>query len=144
MKERKFGLNTALELHNKLLNIYKSQYDKLTKARKKRIKVQNLPENLSIDLHLDGNEGDLPPIHALEGDEDSKLEPEETIAERIKLNPQKKKPTTTGLKILFSNKVLTRLPILLAQIKAGNNSYKLKYQHNKITEKVYSNLIKPL
>ena len=52
-----------------------------------------------------------------------------------------------GLKILTPNKLLTRLPILLAQIKAGNNSYKLKnkirqilyllYQHNKITKKVY-------
>ena len=31
-----------------------------------------------------------------------------------------------GLKILTSNKLLTRFPILLAQIKAGNNSYKLK------------------
>ena len=31
-----------------------------------------------------------------------------------------------GLKILTPNKLLTRLPILLAQIKAGNNSYKLK------------------
>ena len=29
-----------------------------------------------------------------------------------------------GLKILTRNKLLTRLPILLAQIKAGNNSYK--------------------
>ena len=43
-------------------------------------------------------------------------------------------------KILTSNKLLTRLPVFLAQIKAGNNSYKLKikirqvlnllYQHN--------------
>ena len=59
-----------------------------------------------------------------------------------------------GLKILTPNKLLTRLPILLAQIKAGNNSYKLKneirqilyllYQHNKITKKVYNNLIKSL
>ena len=31
-----------------------------------------------------------------------------------------------GLKIVTPNKLLTRLPILLAQIKAGNNSYKLK------------------
>ena len=31
-----------------------------------------------------------------------------------------------GLKILTPNKLLPRLPILLAQIKAGNNSYKLK------------------
>ena len=57
-----------------------------------------------------------------------------------------------GLKILTSNKLLSRLPILLAQIKAGNNSWKLKYeisqimyllyQHNKITKRVYNNLIK--
>ena len=59
-----------------------------------------------------------------------------------------------GFTILTPNKLLTRLPILLAQIKAGNNSYKLKieitqilyllYQHNKITKKVYNNLIKSL
>ena len=30
------------------------------------------------------------------------------------------------LKTVTPNKLLTRLPILLAQIKAGNNSYKLK------------------
>ena len=46
-----------------------------------------------------------------------------------------------GLKILTPIKLLTRLSILLAQIKAGNNSYKLKneirqvlyllYQHKK-------------
>ena len=57
-----------------------------------------------------------------------------------------------ALKVLTLNKLLTRLPILLAQIKAGNNSYKLKnetiqilylfYRHNKITKKVYNNLIK--
>ena len=51
-----------------------------------------------------------------------------------------------GLKILTPNKLLTRLPILLARIKAGNNSYKLKneikkilnllHQHNKITKKL--------
>ena len=52
-----------------------------------------------------------------------------------------------GVKIL-----LTRLPILLAQIRAGNNFHKLKneirqilyllYHHNKIIKKVYNNLIK--
>ena len=56
-----------------------------------------------------------------------------------------------GLKILTPDKLLTRLLILLAQIKAGKNSYKLKneirqilcllHQHNKITKKVYNNLI---
>ena len=85
---------------------------------------------------------------ALEGDEEVKVESEETIAERIKLNPRKRKNTGTGIKFLTPNKLLTRLPILLVQIKAGNNSYKLKteirqilylsYQHNKITKKIYN------
>ena len=57
-------------------------------------------------------------------------------------------------KILTPNKLLTRLPTLLAQIKAQKNSYKLKneirkilyllYQHNKITKKGFNNLMKSL
>ena len=42
---------------------------------------------------------------------------QETIAKRMQFNPWKK--TGTGLKILTPK---TRLPILLAQIKSGNNS----------------------
>ena len=59
-----------------------------------------------------------------------------------------------GIKLFTPNKLLKRIPILLAQIKAGNNPYKLKteirktlyflYQHNKITKKVYNNLNKSL
>ena len=59
-----------------------------------------------------------------------------------------------GLKFLTQNKLLSKLPIWLAQIKAGNNSCKPKseirqilyllYQENKITKKVYNNLIKSL
>ena len=82
----------------------------------------------------------------LQGDEEQvKSEPKETAAERVKRNCWKKQKTGTGLKILTPNK-------LLAKIKAGDNSYKLKneirqilyllYQHNKITQKVYDNLIK--
>ena len=129
---------------NKLLNIYKTQYDKLTKARKKEIKVQNVPENLPIDLYLD----DLPP---LEDDEGLKSEPEEIIAEKMKLKPREEKIIGTGLKFLTPNKFLTKLPpISLARIKTGNNSYELKieirqilylfYQHNRITKKHYNNL----
>ena len=57
-------------------------------------------------------------------------------------------------KRIKNNKLLTRLPILLVQIKAGNKSCKLKigirqilyllYPHNKITKKVHNNLIKSL
>ena len=58
------------------------------------------------------------------------------------------------IKKLASKKLLPRLPILLAQMKARNNSNNLKYeirkmlyllyQHNKITKKVHNNLIKLL
>ena len=37
-----------------------------------------------------------------------------------------------GLKVLTPNKLLTRLSILLAQIKAGKNSYKLKNEVKQI------------
>ena len=84
-----------------------------------------MPENLAINLYLDEDEDDSLPIPPpLGDDEEIKLEPEETIPERVKLNLWK--ITGTGLKILTPNKLLIRLPILLVQKKAGNNSYKLK------------------
>ena len=82
---------------------------------------------------LEGDEN-VPPMPPLVGDEQEKEE--------------------KGIKLLTSNKLLTRLPVLLAQIKAGNNSYKLEneiieilyllYYHNKITKTIYNNLIKSL
>ena len=57
----------------------------------------------------------------------------------------------TGLKILTLNQMLKRLPIALAQIKAGNNSESLLneirqivyslYRSKQITKKVYNNII---
>ena len=119
-------INTASKLYNKLLNICTTQYDILSEDQKKKTNVLNGPENLTLDFVED----DLPPMPPLEGDEEVKLEPEESIVERVKLNPrkrkEKKKKTGTGLKILTPNKLLTRLLILLTQIKAGNNSKQFK------------------
>ena len=56
----------------------------------------------------------------------------------------------TGLKILTPKQMLQRLPIALAQVKAGNNLNEIKqiiyslYQSKEITKKVYNNLIKSL
>ena len=57
-----------------------------------------------------------------------------------------------GLKILTPSQMLNRLPITLAQLKAGNNSEKLKneirqllyslYRSKNVTKQVYNNLIK--
>ena len=59
-----------------------------------------------------------------------------------------------GVKILTPNQMLKRLPITLAQIKAGNNSESLLneirqivyslYRSKEITEKVYNNIIKSI
>ena len=42
-----------------------------------------------------------------------------------------------GFKNSTPNKLLTRLPILLAQIKAGNSSYKLKIEIRQILYLLY-------
>ena len=58
-----------------------------------------------------------------------------------------------GLKILNNKQMLNRLPILLAQIEAGNNSNKLKnetrqiyslYRSKALTKTVYNKLIKSI
>ena len=59
-----------------------------------------------------------------------------------------------GLKILNSKQMLNRVPILLAQIQAGNNSIKLKneirqilfslYRSKVLTKTAYNNLIKSI
>ena len=56
-----------------------------------------------------------------------------------------------GLKILTPSQMLSRLPISLAQLKAGNNSEKLKneirqilyslYRSQKLTKEIYKSLI---
>ena len=45
-----------------------------------------------------------------------------------------------GLKILTPQQMITRLPILLAQLKAGNNSQKLK-KPKKIGKTIYNSLM---
>ena len=57
----------------------------------------------------------------------------------------------TGLKIITPSQMLKRLPIALAQVKAGNNSESLLneirqivyslYRSKEITKKVYNNII---
>ena len=71
-----------------------------------------------------------------------------TILEAKKLATEQE---GTGLKILTPNQMLKRLPIALAQVKAGNNSERLLneirqivyslYRSKEITKKVYNNII---
>ena len=72
------------------------------------------------------------------------LESEESVAERRNQQGE-------GVKILTPNQLLSRLPISLAQLKAGNNSEELKneirqllyslYRSKKLTKQIYKSLI---
>ena len=72
------------------------------------------------------------------------------IVEEI-LEFNKQNQSGKGLKILTPNQMLSRLPISLAQLKAGNNSEKLKneirqilyslYRSEKLTKQLYKSLV---
>ena len=112
-------------------------HDKKRKLGNKYDPINLFIEKYNYDVWLESEESpnttktdekstDLPPMLPLEGDD-----------EEVKEGKR--------LKILTPKKFLTRLPVLLAQIKARNNSYKLKsefkqilyllYQQNKVTKK---------
>ena len=73
------------------------------------------------------------------------------INEILDFNKEIKKQQGSGLKILTPNQMLSRLPISLAHLKAGNNSEKLKneikqllyslYRFKKLKKQLYKSLI---
>ena len=119
---------TASYLYDNVLNIYTSQYDKLSKAQKKKIKSLNRAENVAPDLYLDADEDDLPPMLRLEDDEKVKSEPEKASAEWVKLSPRKN--TGTWLKILTSRKLLTRL----FKFSSTNKNWKQSIENEKLNQ----------
>ena len=76
----------------------------------------------------------------------------EIVREILKFNKQNQEGK--GIKILTPNQMLSRLPISLVQLQAGNNSKKLKKEIRQLlyslcrsknmTKQVYNNLIKPI
>ena len=74
------------------------------------------------------------------------------VEEILKFNKKIQKQSGEGLKILTPSQMLSRLPISLAQLEAGNNSQKLKneirqlvyslYRSRNMTKQMYNNLIK--
>ena len=86
-------------------------------------------------------------------DEVSKVKENEKIIDTVEriLELNNDKESGKGLKILTPDQMLSRLPITLAQLKAGNNSEKLKneirqllyslYRSKKLTKQLYKSLI---
>ena len=89
-------------------------------------------------------------------EEERKIEEPDKIVKIVDeiLRFTKQKQEGQGIKILTPNQILSRLPIFLAQLKAGNNSEKLNneirqllyslYRSKNMTKRVYNNLIKPI
>ena len=87
-------------------------------------------------------------------EEEIKIEKSDKIVKIVEeiLRFNKQKQETKGIKTLTPNQMLSRLPITLAQLRAGNNSEKLKkeirqllyslYRSKNLIKQVYNNLIK--
>ena len=115
-----------------------------TKNKNKKDKLVNIIKNGLSDLKDE--------IKEMSEDEIKTEKPGkilEIVEEIIEFNEQNQ--SGIGLKILTPNQMFSRLPITLAQLKAGSNSEKLKneirqllyslYRSKKLTKKLYKSLI---
>ena len=68
-----------------------------------------------------------------------KIEKPDKIVKIVKriLKFNKQQQSWTGLKILTPNQMLSRLPMTLAQLKAGNNSERLKNEIRQLLHSLY-------
>ena len=133
------------ELYNNFLETNYHEYNGLSDGKRNKIDPKYDPKNLFLEGYdysvWSENEEELSDQKELADKEEtvdlSDVLPLEGDEEEVKGGK--------GLKVLTPNKLLTRLLMLLAQIKAGSNSCKLKneirqvlyllYQHNKILKR---------
>ena len=131
------------KLHNKLINLseFKEEYNKFLDSivkfeyHKSEKDPGSFSPNQKKMIRYARDLKDIVDLYNLKSDSDTSKKGE-------------------GLKILTNKQMLNRLPILLAQIEAGNNSIKLKnearqilyslYRSKVLTKTVYNNLIKSI
>ena len=136
MKEKsewKNFVGNVSDLYNSLLADYEQQYSDFSDQKKK----SKLAKHNLIDLFFNGYEYNdyfdkEPKVVKEELDNLSSQEGEEEKYYSVPSTPMSNGDKEgKGLKILTPDKLLTRLLIPLAQIKAGNNSKKLKTKSDK-------------
>ena len=124
-----------------------------TQLTKKLFKIKDKKKNNDFVEEIKNRWSKLKDeIKEMSDDEKKIEEPDKIlkiIEEILKFNIQYQEGK--GLKILTPNQMLSRLPITLAQLKAGNNSEKLKnkirqllyslYRSKNMTKQVYNDLI---
>ena len=145
-KERAPINNELFKKHFKVqkpIMMYKVLYETINKG--KNSKLVNLFDSGLKDLEEEIKEM---------SEKERKIEKPYNIVKVVKkiLEINKHNQEGKGVKILTQNQMLSRLPITLAQLKAGDNSDKLKneirqllyclYRSKNMTKQVYNNLIK--
>ena len=145
-------IQLSSELCNELLGTYFHEYYYLSDAKRKKMNHKFKPKKLFIERYSynDWYENVELPDKEKSSDNEELSDKEESV-DLSDMLPLEEVKEQKELIILTLNKLLTRLSKLLAQTEAGNNLCKLKneirqilnllYQHIKITEKVYNNLI---
>ena len=156
MERKNVMYDNDSDLCNSLLVNYEQQYSNLSDEERESKSFKHNFDDLFIDDYEYDNYFHEEPgalneeLHELPPPKDDEEKYYSVPSKPLSKEDKEEK----GLKILTPNKLLTRLAISLAQIKAGNNSNKLKnevrqivyllYQHNNITKKVYNNSVKSL
>ena len=139
-------------INNELFNHYYSYLKPRTMLKKLRVasdeknkdQVKSINKTLTEIKNIIKN---VPNDDLLKTEENEKII--DTVERILELNS--KNQLGLGLKILTPNQMLSRFPITLAQLKAGNNSEKLKneirqllyslYRSKKLTKQLYKSLI---
>ena len=116
------------KLYNDFLGIYFDEYNYLPDAKRTNMGLKYDPTNLILDAY------NYDKWYTEESEYSTAKNDEEKLDDLPPLEDYKEVKERRGLKILTTNKLLTRLSVLLAQIKTGYNSNKLK---NKIRQIVY-------
>ena len=122
INKKKENINFFNELFKRLKGVSDEKNKNMVKSTNKNLNKMKIIKNIIKNV---------PENEIFKIEENKKII---DIVERI-LELNSKKQLELGLKILTPNQMLSRLPITLAQLKAGNNSEKVK---NKIRQLLYS------
>ena len=149
----KIGKNEARKMYNNIADDA-NKLNKLnsTEPRQKILPIFKMLQEIFINPEIDDGTDDETDDET-DNETDDNEQPDTTDMPDLESekSAEQENQEGQGLKILTPDQMLSRLPINLAQLKAGNNSEKLKneirqllyslYQSKKLSKTIYNNLV---